>query len=72
MHELFHFEGTERALVSPSTRSQALDQDHQLRAFASQVMRVELTEEYEYAELAIDVHDPRPVEGNVGRYDLFI
>lgn len=60
------------ALTPIGDRSLTTDRDHQLRAFASQVMRVELTEDYDYSELAIDVHEPEPVEGRPGAYDLYV
>jgi hypothetical protein len=62
----------QQALVVASPTTLAVDQDHQLRAFASQVMRVDLTEEYGYKELAIDVHDPQPVANQPNVYDLFV
>lgn len=63
---------SETALVIGTDRDLTIDHDHQLRAYASQVMRHELTEEYEYTELAIDVYDPQPVEGQPGVHDLYV
>jgi len=63
---------SETALVIGTDRNLTVDHDHQLRAYASQVMRNELTEEYNYSELAIDVYDPCPVEGKADVYDLYV
>ena len=59
---------SETALAIGTSRTLTVDRDHELRAYASQVMRVELTEEYDYSELA----DPCPVEGKLGTYDLYV